>query len=56
MSHTISIGVSGELAASIKSAQSTASPEKLKKIAAATANFVAMENLALRKNNKRLSP
>ncbi|SIN97067.1 hypothetical protein [Halodesulfovibrio marinisediminis] len=56
ISHKISTGVSGELAASVSNAQSTTSPEQLKKIAAATANFVAKENLALRNSNKDLAP
>ena len=56
MSHKISIGVRGELAASVSNAQSTTSPEQLKKIAAATANFVAIENLALRNSNKNHPP
>lgn len=56
ISQRISTGVSGELAASISSAQSTTSPEQLKKTAAATENFVAKENLAWRNNNKSCAP
>ena len=44
ISHTISTGVSGELAASVNNAQRTSIPEKLKKIVATTANFEASEN------------
>lgn len=56
ISHKMSIGVRGELAASVSNAQSTTNPEQLKKIAAATANFVAIENLALRNSNKNYPP
>lgn len=52
----MSTGVSGELAASVSKAQSTTNPEKQKKIVAAAANLVAIENLALQKICKKLPP